>query len=184
MEGPSVAGLRCAHTLIRGGVAALSLRFVGAEVFEMSSKNIWAWAVPAAVAIFGCASTKQPVVARSSTTTTTVAEKKAVPTAIGGGPTVHVHTDGPTRLDPARADRLVEARKHEWRNDCYSPDLGVTSFIVDVEIAPDGRVEKATTASVNGDSGVAECVRGRLEKMTFPQTVEGGVHTFTFLFGR
>lgn len=153
----------------------------------MSSKNL-AWTIPAALVVAaGCSrEAPQPVVARR-VTTTTIEHKAAVPTAIGGGPTgpaTEVLTDGPSRLDPARADRLVEARKDEWRYDCYSPDVGVTSFIIDTQIAPDGRVEKATTASVNGDRGVAECVRARVEKMTFPQTAEGGFHTFTFLFGR
>ena len=150
----------------------------------MSSKN-WAWAIPAALVVAaGCSrEAPQPIVARS-VTTTTIEHKAAVPTATGGGPTTEVFTDGPARLDPARADRLVEARKDEWRYDCYSPDVGVTSFIIDTRVAPDGRVERATTASVNGDRGVAECVRARVEKMTFPQSTEGGVHTFTFLFGR
>ena len=107
----------------------------------------------------------------------------ATPSAVGGGPTTEVHTDGPQRLDPARADRMMEAKKESFRNDCYSPNRGAVSFVIDTEIAPDGRVQSAKVASSNGDSDVAECVRGRIEKMTFPQTVEGGVHTFTFLFG-
>ena len=109
--------------------------------------------------------------------------RRLEPAAIGGGPRTDVHTDGPQRLDPARADRLVEARKEQLRNDCYSPDRGAVSFVIDTEIAPDGRVQSAKVASSNGDADVAECVRGRIEKMTFPQTVEGGVHTFTMLFG-
>lgn len=146
-----------------------------------------AWAIPvAALACFGCSRDARPVtpVAKSTTTTTVVSQTPAArPTAIGGGPTTDVHTDGPQRLDPARADRMVEARKEQLRSDCYSPDRGAVSFVIDAEIAPDGRVQKAEVASSNGDHDVAECVRNRLQKMTFPQTVEGGVHTFTFLFG-
>lgn len=159
----------------------------------MVSYKRLAWAFPvAALAMFGCSRNARTVtptagmsVAKSTTTTTTVAQIPAAqqPTAIGGGPTTDVHTDGPQRLDPARTDRLVEARKEGLRNDCYSPDLGAVSFVIDTEIAPDGRVQSAKVASANGDAGVAECVRGRIEKMTFPQTVEGGVHTFTILFG-
>jgi hypothetical protein len=146
----------------------------------MSSRTFWALAL--ATAVFGCAKSREPVVAARTTTTTTTVQ--AVPTAIGGGPRTDVSTDGPVRLDPARADRFVEGHKESLRNDCYAPESGVTSFIVDVTVAPDGRVEKSTVASVNGDGNVADCVRERIQKMTFPQTAEGGVHSFTFLFGR
>ena len=152
----------------------------------MSSYKRLAWAFPvAALSLFGCSrhARTETVLAKRTTTTTTIAEVPATPIAIGGGPQTDVHTDGPQRLDPARADRLVEARKEQFRNDCYSPDLGAVSFVIDTQIAPDGRVESAKVASSNGDRNVAECVRGRMEKMTFPQTVEGGTHTFTFLFG-
>jgi len=154
----------------------------------MSSYKPFAWAFPVALALFGCSrdarppSSASPLVARSTTNITAVAQTPAAqPTAIGGGPR-EVYTDGP--LDPARADRMMESKLEAFRNDCYSPDRGVVSFVIDTEIAPDGRVESAKIASANGDPNVAECVQRRVEKMTFPQTVEGGVHTFTFLFGR
>lgn len=136
--------------------------------------------------LVGCAhETRAP--ATASRTTTTVVERQPVvvpvpaPTATGGGPDVDV--DGPQRLDAARADRMVESRKGELRRECYGASTGTTSFILDISVAPDGRVERAETASVHGDRDVAECVRGKLLQMKFPQTVEGGTHSFTFYFG-
>lgn len=148
------------------------------------------WAIPVVVLLAGCAREhRAPATpaARQTTTTTTVVERQTPsvanpPTAIGGGPNVDVGTDGPERLDPARADRMVEERKNELHDACYTVQSGVVSFIIDVIIAPDGRVESAKTASVEGNPDVAECVRGKIEKMTFPQTNQGGTHTFTFLF--
>lgn len=141
------------------------------------------WAIPAVVLLAGCAREERAPAtpAARQTTTTTVVERQTTPvapppTATGGGPNVDVGTD------PARVDRMVEARKTELHDECYTSRAGVVSFIIDVTVAPDGRVQSARTASVDGSPDVAECVRGKIEKMTFPQTNEGGTHTFTFLF--
>lgn len=149
------------------------------------------WAFPTVVLLVGCGrgvpSPDTPAARQTTTTTTTVIERQPsaapAPSATGGGPKAEVGTDAPQRLDPARVDRLVESRRSDFRNDCYRSESGVVSFILDVTIAPDGRVERATTASVDGSRDVAECVRGKIEKMTFPQTSEASTHTFTFLFG-
>lgn len=140
----------------------------------------------------GCARQGSPPARVARTTNTTMVQQPApvivqpAPAAVGGGPVSgdDVRTDGPQRLDPARVDRQIEARKERLRNECYAPVEGVVSFIIDLQVAPDGRVETARTASVNGSHEVADCVRAHLEKMTFPQSVEGGTHSVTFLFGR
>lgn len=145
----------------------------------MRSPNIWAALALAALGSFGCATASSrpasPVPARTSN----LSSARHAPTAIGGGP-----ASVPASLDSASAERFVEGRTEVLRNDCYAPDAGVTSFLVDVSIAPDGHVEGTEIPSVSGDGNVAACVRERIEKMTFPRAAEGSTHTFTFLFGR
>jgi bacterioferritin-associated ferredoxin len=156
---------------------------------KCSSLARLAWAIPVATACFGCArEAREPVVAKTTTTTTVSRAPVKVPVLtlhpIGGGPRTEVEAERPERLDTGRAERMVDARIEQLRNDCFAPDDGLTSFAIDVDIGSDGRVDNATTASVNGDERVAECVRGHIERMTFPRSAEGGTHTFTFLFGR
>jgi hypothetical protein len=134
------------------------------------------WALPVAIVMFGCARAERGP--REPTTATPA----PAPSAIGGGPRDPDLVPGEGRPDPARADRMVESRKDEFRSACYSTDRGIVSLIIDVTITPEGRVQRAAIASVDGDPKVAECVRARIEQMTFPETAEGGVHTFTFLF--
>ncbi|MBI2392770.1 MAG: hypothetical protein HYV09_24505 [Deltaproteobacteria bacterium] len=140
----------------------------------------------------GCARHRGPPAARvARTTSTTRALQTApvivqpAPTAVGGGPSGdEVRAEGPQRLDAARVERSIEARKDRLRNECFAPEEGVVSFIIDLQVAPDGRVERAKTRSVDGSHDVAECVRARLEKTSFPPSVEGGTHSVTFHFGR
>jgi hypothetical protein len=133
------------------------------------------WAVPLAIAMFGCARGPREPQGYPA------AESSSAPTAKGGGPRA-VEGGGLGESDVTRPDRMVEAQRDQLRSQCYSTEHGMVSFVIDVMITPDGRVQRADTVSVDGDRGVAECVRARLAQMTFPNSIEGGVHTFTFLF--
>jgi len=156
----------------------------------MSSKNfLMAGAIALTAA---CGSSQSPRVVstpeRVAKVTTTTTVHTQAPQATGGGPiSDRVDASGserPKRSDPVRVDRLIDAKREQFRDECYSPLEGLTSFLLDVTIAPNGAVEEAKVASVNGSADVAECVRVRVMQMKFPRSVEGGVHTLTFLYGR
>jgi hypothetical protein len=147
----------------------------------MSSNKRVASAIAVAVlACFGCAHRTQSEASVAKKTTTTTVVAQPVPTAIGGGPPTHT----PERLDAERASRLVDARTEQFRNDCYSADRGPVSFMIEAEIEPSGHVRRAEILTSNGAPEVADCVLERINKMTLPQTLEGGRHTFSFLFGQ
>lgn len=97
------------------------------------------------------------------------------PQAVGGGPE--------RMFESSSVERWVDAREGFLRDACYAGHeaTGVASFLLVVELAPDGTVSGIRAEDVNGDPMVASCVTDHLSAMQFPHT-NGGTAEMTMIF--
>ena len=104
----------------------------------------------------------------------------------GGGPAVGtVEADDPPRaLSADKIEGIVASKRSKLRDACFGETNKTTSFVLDLNIDPEGKVLAAKTSGVKGEALVAQCVQSHATSWTFPKNLEGARHSTRFMFAR